>query len=92
MFIKYFRSSYLPQYILLAIITIILWGYNFLFPEIKLFENFLQPAYELSLLVFATNKWIFAISGIALLFLQAMVLNKILVDNDIVPKNSLIPH
>ena len=91
MFIRYFKSSYLPQYVLLAIITLVLWGYHLIYPEILLLNNELQPAYDLSLMLLAGNKWVFTFSGILLLYLQAMILNKILVDNDIVPKNSLIP-
>ncbi len=91
MFIKYFKSSYLPQYIALAVITMLIWGYELVYPQVFMGNNYLEPAYNLSVILFTDNKWVLAFAGILILYIQAIFLNKVLVDNDIVPKNSLIP-
>ncbi|MFC2107647.1 hypothetical protein ACFLRY_04870 [Bacteroidota bacterium] len=90
MFIRYFKSSYLPQYILLAIITLILWAFNLIYPIEGFSEQFLQPAYDLSTSILK-NIWVLVIIGILIFYIQAVFLNSMLIANDIVPKNSLIP-
>jgi len=91
MFFKFFRSSYLSQYILLFIFGIILWSKSFIIPTEITEANSIAPFYSIIPYCFDNLKWLAAIIAFILLFFESLLLNKTLADNDIVPKTTLVP-
>ena len=91
MFFKFFRSSYLSQYILLFILGIILWSKSFIAPTEITEANSIAPFFSIIPYWLDNLKWLAAIIAFILLYFESLLLNKTLADNNIVPKTTLIP-
>jgi hypothetical protein len=93
MLIGFYRKSYLFQYVFLVLITGILWISTFLVQggQIPGTDPLLQPAYALILKIIGYNDFIGKIIALALVITQAFLFNQILIQHDLVPKNTLLP-
>ena len=91
MLIKFFKSSYLSQYILLIIIGIVIWIKAFITPHEIPESGIVMPFYNLIFYCFNNIKWLAVLIAFLLLYLESLILNKILTDNNIVPKTTLVP-
>jgi hypothetical protein len=93
MFIKFFRKSYLLQYLALFFISVILWLPGYVKPLIAQpdLDPFLNPGF--SLILWLNQKSILAgfLFAFVLVFFSAIMLNRILETYDLIPKNNLIP-
>ena len=89
MFIRYFRKSYLQQYLLLLIFAIALWMPSFLNPPFIAAKSQSTPLYNL-IIQLTNSKLIWVISAFSLLFLQSIFFNLILTKNEFIRKTSVI--
>jgi hypothetical protein len=90
--IRFFKSSYLPQYVSLFILAVLLWMPAFLIPfngtgSEKSLASPLWPA--LTDLV-GNHDLILALINFSIVFAGAILANHILEINDLIPRNSLI--
>lgn len=92
MLIRFFRSSFLVQYVALLILGIALWAPAFLRPEVSLPETGLvSPLFQFLAGLLPPVPWLPGLAGLILVFAIALVLNSIFIYHDMVPKNSLLP-
>ncbi len=91
MLLRFYNSSYFPQFITLFLLGIFFWFNHLLKPEIFNEKIVLQPAFNL------INNWISRapylgpMIGLICLYIQAFLLSNILISNQIIPRNSIIP-
>jgi len=93
MLIQLFRKSYLLQYILLLLLTIILWIGAFIQPfEIPIVTKpLLTPGYSLLMGILQGNVLLRVIIAMILVISGALLFNYALTKFDLVPKNTLVP-
>lgn len=93
MLIGFFRKSYLFQYVFLVLIACLLWITTFLKPGGRIPETdaLLQPGYALILTVIGSNDFAGKIISFALVLTMAFLFNQILIQHELVPKNTLLP-
>ncbi len=93
MLIHFFRKSYLFQYILLLVISIVLWIGAIIHPvDIPVnSESYLTPAYSLLQGILNGNLILLAIIAMILVISGALLFNYSLTKFDLVPKNTLVP-
>jgi hypothetical protein len=93
MLIGFFRRSFFFQYFLLIFLAGALWAGAFVNPVLPDFDtnHYLMPGYHLVMIVIGDNALISVVLAFLLVLIQAFFLNYILIRNDLVPKNTLIP-
>jgi hypothetical protein len=93
MLIGFFRKSYLFQYIILIMLAGLLWFSAFLNPEPADVDvnTYLMPAYAFLISLIGDFVLIGVIIAFLLVIIGAFLLNYILIKNELVPKNTLIP-
>ena len=92
MLIRFFRSSYIIQYALLAIIAAALWAGAFIQPQnMPEGVEYVTPLYNLLADLLHEFPRIMVSLAFVLILLEAFILNSILIYHDMVPKNSLLP-
>ena len=93
MLIHFFRKSYLLQYLLLLLLTIILWIGAIIHPQVDPIdtESFLTPGYSLLFSLLNYNHVLHVIIALILVISGALVFNYSLAKFDLVPKNTLVP-
>lgn len=93
MLIGFFRKSFFFQYFLLIFLAGVLWAGAFVNPVLPDFDtnHYLMPGYHLVMMLIGDNALISVVLAFLLLLIQAFFLNYILIRNDLVPKNTLIP-
>ena len=93
MLIGFFRKSYLFQYVVLVLLTGIFWIKAFIHPELPDAEpdTYLNPAYAVLINLIGSNALIGVIFAFILVLIEAFLFNFILIKNELVPKNTLIP-
>ncbi len=89
MFIKFFRHSYLQQYLLFIVFALVLWIPTFLNPPYIAAQSPSSPLYNL-LIQFTNSKLIWAYTAFGVLLLQSFFFNLILTKNDFISKTSLL--
>lgn len=89
MFIRYFRNSYLQQYILFFVFALALWIPTFLNPPYIAAQSPSSPLYNV-LIQLTNSKLIWAFAAFGVLFIQSLFFNLILTKNDFISKTSLI--
>lgn len=93
MLINLFGKSYLMQYIMLLMLTIILWSGSFINPVIYEADinEFLSPGFALLHGFSERNNLLSVLLAFIILVFGAFLFNYTLTKNDLVPKNILIP-
>jgi hypothetical protein len=92
MLIATFRSSYITQYLLLVILAGLLWLSSFINPPELIAESCrVSPLSGFIKTMGQTWQWLPVIGGLIILLLQAFLVNLIMIQHDLVSKNSLIP-
>ena len=93
MLIGFFRKSFFFQYLLLIFLAGVLWAGAFVNPVLPDFDtnHYLMPGYHLVIMLIGDNALISVVLAFLLVLIQAFFLNYILIRNDLVPKNTLIP-
>ena len=91
MLIKFFRSSYLVHYIVLFFLALILWGGVIIHPVDVIPSSDISPFYSIIHYWLGGNKILFSILGLVLLFIESILINNIVTENDIVNRSSLLP-
>jgi len=93
MLIGFFRKSYIFQYIILVLLAGVLWAPSFLHPEPPDTgpDMYLMPAYTLLVNLLSSNAILGVLTAFLLVLIEAFLFNYILIKNELVPKNTLIP-
>lgn len=93
MLIGFFRKSFFFQYFMLIFLAGILWAGAFVNPVLPDFDTnqYLMPGYHLVMILIGGNALISVVLAFLFVLIQAFFLNYILIRNDLVPKNTLIP-
>jgi hypothetical protein len=92
MLIRFFRSSFLIQYLALIIIGVTLWIPAFINPPVNETESSLvSPLYHFITGLLPDIAWLPVLIALLLVFTEAIILNIIFIYHDLVPKNSLLP-
>lgn len=92
MLIRFFRYSFIIQYIALILIGVALWVPAFLDPQpLPLHGSTAAPVYLLIERVFPGLLWLAPLLGLLLVLAVALILNSIFIYHDLVPKNTLLP-
>ncbi len=90
MVIKFFKSSFYLQYVLLLLMAAGLWIRPCLDTCPLVSPGPESPLFQLLLEIMPANGLLLALTGFILLIIEAFYLNYILIKHEIVPKNSLI--
>lgn len=91
MLIKFFKQSYLQQFLALFAIQVLLWGKYLISPLPLDMQSRIHPTFELVMNFVGANPWTATIIAFFLVSLGAILVNVIMIKNELVPKNSLIP-
>ncbi len=91
MLIRNFKSSYFSQFVLIFIIAFSLWFWSIIHPKIFEGAESIQSVFNLFNTWISYKIWIGPIIGFLALACQALFLNSVLIKNEIVPKNTLVP-
>ena len=92
MLIRFFKSSFIVQYLALLILAVALWMPAFLRGAWTVAEsNQVTPVYHFLVGLLPEFPWLPPLIGLLLLLPTALVLNNIFIYHDLVPKNSLLP-
>ena len=93
MLIYFFKKSYLLQYIILLLLTVLLWIGAFIHPQVNPIdtEYYLTPGYSLLLSLLNSNHLLQVIIALILIISGALAFNYSLTKFDLVPKNTLVP-
>lgn len=91
MLIRFFKQSYLQQFLALFFIQLILWGKYLFSPQDTGIFIRIHPLYNLSLNLIDENPWVMTFIAFCLLALAAILINVIMIRNELAPNNSLIP-
>ncbi|MCX6245805.1 MAG: DUF6427 family protein [Bacteroidetes bacterium] len=88
MLLRFFRSSFPVQYLVIGIIALFLWGRAFLQPPGMPAPDGPVPLYSLVYSWLSGYPHIATVIGFILTLLSAFLLNNLLTQNEVVPKNS----
>ncbi len=91
MFIRYFQSSYLSQYIVLAVMELIIWLPRFINPEAFALPEETTPFYNFFEVMLRNIPLVAVLITFILVYLEGIMLNSILSEHQLIPRNSLIP-
>lgn len=89
MFIKFFRHSYLQQYLLFFVFATALWIPSFLNPPYIAAQSPSSPLYNL-LIQCSNSKLLWAFAAFGVLLIQSLFFNLILTKNDFTSRTSLL--
>ncbi|MCD4774113.1 MAG: DUF6427 family protein [Bacteroidales bacterium] len=81
----------MAQYIILFLIAFVLWGGALLHPVDVIPSQNIYPFYNIIGFWLGDNKILFSVIGFVLLLFEALLINSIITESEIVPKNSLLP-
>ncbi len=90
MFIRFYKSSYLPQYFLLIIIEFIFWLPSFINPPAMPEATTTTPIYQIFVNLFSGIPLLATLAGFIFLFFQGVLLNETITKFRIIPKNQLM--
>ncbi len=88
MFLRFFRSSFATQYLVIGVTGLLLWGKAFVFPAMMPPPEGPVPLYSLIFSELAAFPRIATVIGFIIALCSAFVANYILVRNEIISKNS----
>jgi hypothetical protein len=92
MLIKFFKSSFIIQYLALALVTAALWVPGFLvntgLPEDP---SIITPFYNMAHWLLRLWEPASPAAAVAIVFISALTLNNILIFHDLTPKNNILP-
>ena len=93
MILRIFRKSYLPQYLILAVLATLLWGGAFVSPPglPDAGNPYLNPGYDLLIRMFGNNPLLYALTAFLLMLASALLFNLTVEKNGLSESNSLIP-
>ena len=91
MLIRFFKSSFYLQYLVLLVLAAALWIRAYTAPCLEIHAGPESPLFLLLLQFLPDEVLVYSISGFFLLLAEALILNFILIRHEIVPKNTLIP-
>jgi len=91
MFIKLFKSTYSFQLIILFVVAILIWVHSFIQPIPATHEYTPAPLYNYLYYLLRNLPLLQVIVAFVLIITQAFLINKILIDNAIIRKNTLLP-
>lgn len=91
MLIKFFKQSYLQQFIALFAIQVFLWGKYLISPQPLDIHNRIHPIYGLIMNFVGDNQWTATFIAFLMVALGAVLINVIMIKSELAPKNSLIP-
>jgi hypothetical protein len=90
--IKFFRSSFLIQYFVLAIFTAAIWIPGFLANQgLPVEPNTITPVYNIAHYLLSMIDIASPGVAVAMVFISALTLNNILVYHELIPKNNILP-
>ena len=90
MLIRFFKSSYYQQYLVLVIIAVLLWLRAYTAPCQPHETTGISPLFSLLSGLLPANAIIRTIPALLLLLLEAILLNFFLIRHELLPKNSLL--
>ena len=91
MFIRFFKSSYLIQYLVLVIIGVVLWIPAFLHPpQLLKVGHEVAPLFKLIEGLEPGVPWIPVLIAFLLVLAEGIIMNIIFIYHDLVPKNTLL--
>ena len=93
MIIRFFKSSYLPQYVALILIGMALWAPALFWsdPDSKEHIDLLEPGYHLLLSLFPNYTFIGILFSFLITMGTALLFNFVLEKHDLTSRNSLLP-
>lgn len=92
MLIKFFRSSFLIQYLFLILVTAAIWIPGFLAnPGLPVEPSLITPLYNLALYFLKLFQAASPALALVIILLSALTLNNILIFHDLTLKNNLLP-
>ncbi len=91
MLIRFFKHSFLTQYVALFLVQLALWFPSFMEITVMPDPSGENPFYQLIFNIFSGAKLLPVIIGFVLVYFEAVLLNFILAHHGLVPKNTLIP-
>ena len=93
MIIRFFKSSYLLQYLALGIIAVVMWIPAFIRPAdaVVATNQFISPGYGFLTSIIKINSFLGTLLAFGVVLGSAILLNFGLEKYDLVPRNSLIP-
>ena len=92
MLIRFFRSSFIIQYIALVLLTAALWAPGFIrLPVAMELNGLVAPLYHLAAKLAGLAEIISPLATVIIVFVSALTLNNILIFHDLAPKNDLLP-
>ena len=90
MLIRFFKSSFYAQYLVLLVIAAGLWLRVYIDPCPQIIPDQESPLFSLLIGFFGASKLVSSIIGFAILLINAILINFILIRHELLPKNSLI--
>lgn len=92
MLIRFFRSSFLIQYITLILITAAIWVPGFISPApVPEQPQYIAPLFEMASYFAGLHPTVSPLLAVLLVFIAALALNNILIYHDLAPVNSILP-
>jgi hypothetical protein len=93
MLISYFRQSYLPQYVVFILLTLVLWLGAFISYTTSpiSFDPLLSPGYSALTYVLGENHFLLVSMALVFNIFSAVLFNYTLTKFDLAPKNTLVP-
>ncbi|MCD4746426.1 MAG: hypothetical protein K8R58_09010 [Bacteroidales bacterium] len=93
MYIKFFKSSYTSQFLILFLLGILLWSNGFINPQVFPTDTdfSITPFYCIIVNLFGNSNWLPVLFAFLILFFEAVFFNSILINNDLAQKNTLLP-
>ena len=91
MLIKVFRSDFSFQILIIALLAVLLWLNGFLHPIPMPSSDAIMPFYDLIKNVLGNISWLITSIGLILVLAEAVLLNLILTNHDMAPRNSALP-
>lgn len=88
MFLRFFKSSFATQYILISLIGLLLWGRAFFHPSQMPLPEGPVPFYSILFYLLSGHPHFTAILGYLMVLGSAFLLNYLITGQEIVPKNS----
>jgi len=91
MLLRFYKSSYLPQFVTLILLGTALWAKSILSPETAWYASAANPVFNLMNFYILKIPVTGTLISFIVLMSQAFYLSYILAKNELIPKNSLIP-
>ena len=91
MLLRFFKQSYLQQFLALFAIQLVLWGKYLIIPELPDPVANIHPLFGFLNNIIGDHPRLGVIIAFCILSLSAILLNMIMIRNELVPKNTLVP-